>query len=80
MMCADFITSVDPNMLCEPSKPIFEALIDCACNRSSVDPMPGCKDVCEDNWCAGADPTSDCGLCIQIGYCNQELEACAFDS
>lgn len=78
--CGDAITNGDAVCTDSPaSLQLYQALAACSCERAAMDPMPGCKDVCADNLCAGADPSADCGKCVQSGSCAMEFGACAGD-
>jgi len=78
--CADAIT--DGLVVCMDSPAslqLYNALVACMCERAAMDPMPGCKDDCVDNLCAGMDVTTDCGKCVQTGACMSEFGVCASD-
>lgn len=78
--CADAVTDGVP--VCESSPAsvgLYDALAKCSCERAAADPMPGCKDVCADNLCAGLDFSMDCGKCVQTGSCATEFGACSSD-
>lgn len=78
--CAAAVTDGVPVCDTSPgSKMLYDELAQCSCERAAADPMPGCKEVCADNLCAGMDFTTDCGKCVQTGSCMPEFGACAGD-
>lgn len=91
--CADYVTAVaagtTPNPICADntttgvqSTTLLKTLNDCICDMAN-----GCGDatLCGPTaYCTtggpAADPTSNCGKCIQTGKCSAAFGACAGDS
>jgi hypothetical protein len=78
--CGDIMTmpdEFDPDVLCEESQPLFEALFACLCGTPED---PGvCGEPCADNACAGANPSDDCGNCAAL-ECGPETGMCLNDN
>jgi hypothetical protein len=69
----------DPDLLCEPSKPLFEALIVCICGIPEQQ-AGKCLTECADTVCNpnGGPPSQACADCVGI-QCGPETGACFND-
>lgn len=80
--CGDIMTmpdEFDPDVLCEESQPLFEALFACLCGTPEDPGAAACAEPCGDNACAGANPSGDCGNCAAI-ECGPETGMCLNDN
>ncbi len=79
LKCSDFNFNVNTSAYCEASQAIWDALRTCLCERSSMDPIPGCKHLCMENICAGQEITPNCSTCAASLFCVNEIAACSED-
>lgn len=64
---------------CAGSQALYDEAKACTCERAAMDAMPGCKDVCLANRCAGMASTPECDKCLVQGACAGAAAACAND-
>lgn len=79
LRCIDFLSTPTPGaVLCPESEKVFFELNACACQRGVMDPIPGCKEACSDNFCVSSpDKASmECISCVQNQFCQDALNAC----
>lgn len=79
--CADFATNNTGAALCPASVPIFDNLMACICKQGSMDPVPGCREICMDSACNTnpPQPSPECATCIQSDLCIVQFMACVND-
>jgi hypothetical protein len=71
--CGDVVMFLcDPANLCPASEPLFGDVFGCVCAEQ-------CTDDCGANVCAGAQPSPECGGCIETS-CAESFAACQADA
>lgn len=82
--CQQFVTTPMPAPICNDSAAFLKELVSCLCDHGSMDPVPGCKDVCGDNLCLDVNVTAmatpECATCVQSGPCKEAVMTCLQDN